>query len=409
MWRRQSNHERGEAEYLDDALLRIERDRALGDRAEKRLKKIAADEPLIADLLRTPQSPRHHAEGPFVSDHVRMMLAALYGILEEKLHLIDIEEFRRLKGYEGEIDELEETLKENAAFFETFALVHDAAKWATVFFTANPGTRGSTLGFTMDRSMHWEDVGASERAKMRNRYLELYGECARLHPREPSNLVQAQFFAAYGIDVHYPGHDHAISSPVYLDLLKRLSRSARLTDRDTALLEDMIVHHLDPIQDFDAVRPERIDRYVRLAQKHGFDLDDYLDVLQACVFLDGVCGSKRAGGEGVRHDGTLIVHFFQSEHGFAPWKRAAKAEQRALEEKRERNRLFRVVGLDGVALMELLNMQSSPEFGTVLKRIHAAVSGEGNMPALRQELVYEIKERVRRYHDIAVAQIRENR
>ena len=107
MWRFQSTHERSETEYLDQTIERLEADTFLSKRADALLDGASASEPMLADLFRTPQDIRYHAEGPVVRDHLKQMLIALYGLVEEKFHLIDLEEFRRLKGYEGEIEELE--------------------------------------------------------------------------------------------------------------------------------------------------------------------------------------------------------------------------------------------------------------------------------------------------------------
>ena len=55
-------------------------------------------------------------KGATMRDHLRLMLIFLFALVEEKVHLTDLEEFRRLKGYEGELQELEDLMKENIAF-----------------------------------------------------------------------------------------------------------------------------------------------------------------------------------------------------------------------------------------------------------------------------------------------------
>ena len=168
MWRFQSFHQRSETEYLDEVIDRVRADANLYKRAEVMLSGASEAEPLIADSLRTPQDIRYHAEGPFVRDHLRYMLMGLYALVEGKVHLIDIEELRRLKGYEGEIEELEETIKENAALFEVFALCHDAAKWATVRFVSRDHSRGREKGFHMDENKYVHAAQA-DRAKLRSK------------------------------------------------------------------------------------------------------------------------------------------------------------------------------------------------------------------------------------------------
>ena len=128
MWRTQSIHQRSQTEYLAQAINRLDQDKDLARQADSLLTAVSTQEPLIKDSLKTKQDPQAHSEGPYMDAHLRRMLVVLYAVLEDKLHLIDIEEFRRMKGYEGEIDELEEIMKEKVSFFETFILVHDAAK-----------------------------------------------------------------------------------------------------------------------------------------------------------------------------------------------------------------------------------------------------------------------------------------
>ncbi len=392
MWRYQSVHERGESQWLDEALRELMRDPALRARADATLAAATAREPLLAEALRTPQSPPYHCEGPTMEHHLRRMLTVLYAVLDEKLHLIDLEEFRRLKGYEGEIDELEETLKEQAGTMETFVLCHDAAKWATVMFTAPEKSRGSALGFSA-RPAHAHDEASAARAQKRAAYLELYRTFAREHTNEPDAVVEQEFFEAYGIEAHYPGHDRAIHTPVYRSLLYRVGEARRLTGDDIGRLEDIIAIHLWP-GDFTEMRPERVRRYVALAEKRGYDADDFIDLLQAGLFLDFVCGSPRRLAQGLWHDPTPLINFFRSEHEYAPWRREERERKREEERARKRNRLFRKVGLDGVGLMKLLQMEPGKVFGELLKSIQAAVKGEGEMPALPPEAAKEVTRRV---------------
>ena len=163
MWRVESTHTQRESEYLDQVIGKIEVDPHLFQHAEEILQAVMHQEPLIAQSLLTPQDVRYHAEGPVMRDHLRLMLMFLFALVEEKVHLIDIEEFRRLKGYEGEIQELEDLMKENVSFFQVFTLCHDVAKWTTMTFTSKPGSRGVALGFNTPRAHHFDEV-AHERA-----------------------------------------------------------------------------------------------------------------------------------------------------------------------------------------------------------------------------------------------------
>lgn len=386
-------------EYLDDAVARVAFDAALMARAEATLAAEAKLEPLVADARRTPQTPPHHAEGPFLEDHLRLMLATLYAVLDDRLHLLGIEEFARLKGYGGEVEEVEETIKENAALFEAFALCHDAAKWSLVYFDAPEGSRGRAEGFSEETWAHRHDVGSAERAKFRAQFLKLYDAFVVAHPGLSPTDAQAQFYLAYGIEAHYAGHGRAIHAPTYRALLDRVASRRSLAPRDADLLETLVAHHLDPLDDFASPSPNAVLRYHALADKHGYDADDLIDLLQGCLFLDTVCGSRRQKAGASAHEADALVNFLRSEHDFAPWRRAEKERVREERRKRERNAAFRAVGLDGVALMGLLKMEPGPKFGETMRRIHEAVVAGTPLPRLGKGIDQELEARVAAYFE----------
>ncbi|TAL50028.1 hypothetical protein EPN81_03985 [Patescibacteria group bacterium] len=392
MWRFESSHKRAESHYLDHVIARIEVDPHLFRHAESLLDAVGHQEPLIAQSYKTPQDIRYHAEGPFMRDHLRSMLMFLFALSEEKVHLIDIEEFRRMKGYEGEIQELEDIIKENILFFQVFIFGHDVAKWLSVTFSSKSGSRGSQLRFNTPRE-HQFDEAAHERVKKLAEYLDLYEHFAHQEFQGTDRETQAQFFLQYGIQVHYPHHARKISAPVFSALLTRLCHAHRLPDRDRAMLEDLIAHHMEFGSDFRVVNPTRIRRYTHMAFKRGYDADDFIDLVQACLLLDHCVGSLRLRAHGYWHESTSLVNFFQSEHDFAPRRRVEKEAEREAREKNERNQVLRDVGLDGVAMMDVLGMESGPEFGLALRRIHAGLLGQAKMPSFGRKIDAEIERR----------------
>jgi len=398
MWRYQSVHEKNETEFLDAAILRVSKNIEHQYFADSLMTGATESEPLFAESLKTPQDIRFHAEGPFLQTHVRMMLMGLHAVLQEDVHLIDIEEFRRLKGYEGETEELEEVLKENVALLEVFALCHDVAKWNTAVFDAKIGTRGNELGFHQKLSYDFE-VDLQERVLLRDAYLELFHEFSCMHPDETPASIQKQFYATYRINVHYPHHANMIVTPSYRALLERFCLASRLTQRDAQLVEDLILHHMDITAFFDAVRPQKMAVLNRFAQKRGYDADDFVDLLQACVFLDKVVGSLEMTRSGFHHNPSLLIRFLKSEHAHAPEKRLEKMQQQAQEEKRAHARLFQQVGLDGLALLDLLKMEPGPDFGEVLRRVQKAVLGEGEMPLFPKQIQAELNKRVSQFYE----------
>ncbi|MBI4435064.1 hypothetical protein HY630_00165 [Candidatus Uhrbacteria bacterium] len=397
MWRFESTHERADSQYLDQMMAKLEVDPHLFKHAESILDAVAHQEPLIAQSFKTPQDVRYHAEGPFMRDHLRLMLMVLFAITEEKMHLVDIEEFRRMKGYEGEIQELEDVIKEQIAFFQVFTLCHDVAKWVSVTFSSKPGSRGEQLGFNTPREHHFDEA-AHERVNKLAQYLDLYDQFSRREFRGTDRETQAQFHLRYGIQVHYPHHARKISAPVFESLLTRLCHAHGLSDRDRAMLEDLIVHHMEFGFDFKVVRPQRIRRYTHIAFKRGYDADDFIDLVQACLFLDLCVGSPRLSPHGYWHESASLVNFFQSEHDFAPHRRVEKDALREAHEKKERNRILREVGLDGMAMMDVLDMESGPEFGLALRRIHAGLFGQGEMPSFGKRIDVQIESRAGEYY-----------
>ena len=397
MWRFESTHERADSQYLDQMIAALEVDAHVQSHADSILDAVAHQEPLIAQSLQTPQDPRFHAEGSVMRDHLRLMLMFVFALVEEKAHMVDIEEFRRLKGYEGEIQELEDLMKENISFFQVYTLCHDVAKWVSVTFSARRGSRGFELGFNKPRAHHFDEA-AHERAQKLAQYRELYRQFAGAEFHGTGRQTQAQFYLHYGIDVHYPNHARKIHTPVNGALLTRLCEAHRLPARDREMLEDLISHHMEFGRDFHAVRPARIARYVHLARKRGYDADDFIDLAQACLFLDHSVGSLRLAAHGAWHETDGIVHFLKSEHDFAPHRRDEKEALRETQEKKERNRVLREVGLDGIAMMDVLGMESGPEFGLALRRIHAGIFGQGEMPRFGRKIDVEIEKRAGEYY-----------
>ncbi len=396
MWRRQVGQAKLETEFLVDVVERVEYG---PDQSDQILRTEADQEPLIFESLGTPQTPTHHAEGPFLRDHLRLMLRVLYAVVNDQLHLTQIEELARLKGFEGEVKEIEETIKENSALFEVFVLVHDAAKWTTVYFDAPEGSRGRSLGFLESHFAHRHDIGISERAKFRSRYLELYEIFAGERKGQSTTQIQKEFYLMNSIDAHYANHDKLIHARTYRELLERVSKRHRLALRNVDLLETLIAHHLDPITDFRSIRPQAVLRYHALAVKHGYDADDFIDLLQGCVFLDTVCASKQLTVSGLTHDMAVLTNFLQSEHDFAPWRRTEKERVREDRRTRERNTIFREVGLDGIALMDLLEMEAGPKFGQVLRHIHEAIVTGNPLPHFKKEIDAELAKRVGQFYE----------
>ncbi|MFH1405098.1 MAG: hypothetical protein ABIH21_03315 [Patescibacteria group bacterium] len=400
MWRTISVHKKGETEFLADAIARIEKDTRLNKRADSLLDAATQSEPLIAESFKTPQSAPYHTEGPYLRSHLKLILIVLYALDEEKFHLIDVEEFRQMKGYEGEIDEMEEIIKENISLFESFALCHDVAKWACFSVSSPQGSRGNALGFDVGNFTHFKEICNSEFAAQRSKYIELYEDFAKKYSGESIQTISSLFYKTYQIRCRYPGHGRAIHTPVHHSLLQRVCKASRLTQRDTEMLEDLIAHHLEPISDFKKISPSRISRHLAIAHERGYDADDYIDLLQSCFFLDIVCASKRINNNVQWHEFDLIKNFLVSEHDYSPQKRVEKVMAYEQKKEKEKNMLFRKVRLDGAALLDLLQMEPGPEFGKLLHQIHKSILEDAPMPNLPKEVFSEIKNRAGNFYEL---------
>ncbi len=385
-----------DTEYFDVLLSRIEHDLELSDRAQAMLHACARSEPLIAETLQTPQDIRYHAEGPTVFDHLRLMLMSLYAIVQGKLKLTHVEELARLKGYRHEVEELENTIREHASWFEAFILVHDVAKWNAVGFRSPEPSRGAQLGFNLELTYE-PQTDLIARAKMRQQYLDLYRDFEAKHPHESPRKVQSLFYLEYEIEVKYPHHDRLIHAPVYHQLLQRFALAHQLSDIHASMLEDIVSRHLRFFQ-FKKVSSGTMEPFIHLARERGYDAGEFVDFIQGAVLLDFVCGSVRLSAHGYWHEIDLLVNALKAEHEANPSLRAEKLQTRAQQEHRRRLRVFQEVGLDGLSLMELLDAEPGPEFGKILRRVQAAVLGQSLMPTFEKKIDDELARRAGEYY-----------
>jgi hypothetical protein len=106
------------------------------------------------------------------------------------------------------------------------------------------------------------------------------------------------------------------------------------------------------------------------------------------------CGSRAYRKGRYHRDLETFIHFLQSAHEYAPWKREEKQRAREEEEKRNNHRLFQKVGLDGGALMTLLHMPPGPAFGDMLRAIQEAVLEGKDLPQVSREVNEELERRM---------------
>ena len=128
---------------------------------------------------------------------------------------------------------------------------------------------------------------------------------------------------------------------------------------------------------------------IHLAFKRGY-ADDFIDLAQACLFLTTVDrGDFPRTGIGMR----LLHREFSKVSMTLRHTGVEKEAVRETAEKKERNRVLRETGLDGIAMMEVLGMEPGPEFGLALRRIHAGIFGQAKMPSFGKKIDVEIERR----------------
>lgn len=322
-----------ETKHLLDVLRQIENTAPLLARADEVLLRFQS-EPLMAGVYATPQSGEHHAEGPTVRSHLRLFLASLFAITDGTVKLLEIEEFARMKGYEEEIQEMQQMLMENPTTFEVFALIHDV---------------GKPFCLTQD----------------------------------PDGMV------------HYHGHAKEIYRPEIRSLLYRLAEAYKLPDRDVEMIIPLVSYHLVPLYRFKkAANAKDVEVISKFATEQGEDPDDFIDMLQAAILLDQVMGSRQIVGGKMTVSATHLTNFFIAERAYAPWKLAAKEKARNEARKRIAQKTFREAGLDGAGIMALTGIKSGRELGDLLKKLHAVVLDGGELPksvdSWKDELVRRI-------------------
>ncbi|MFH1315682.1 MAG: hypothetical protein ABIH67_04800, partial [Candidatus Uhrbacteria bacterium] len=336
------------ARDLDEVLGNFEQDRFLIEWTDQVIKETTKNFPILTDIFASPQSANKHAEGPLLEDHVRKILMTLYALVEGRFSLLEVEEFRRMKGYEGEFEELEETIKERAGMFKVYALIHDIGKAATISFSAPEGSKGAEYGFAQSVAIGWDDFAGDQRFSARKKYDDLYATFAVNRSGQDQKVIQAEFFREFQISISNHGHARLIFAPELNKVVRALAKENRLPENDIDLLEELIAVHMDTAHYFwGKADPQDYAHFVEYSAGIGQDADDFLDLLQAAAFLDKVCGSWKLSAGGYWHSCEILTNFLQAEHDYAPWRREAAEERRAKRELEKRREIYRQVGLDG--------------------------------------------------------------
>jgi hypothetical protein len=383
----------------------------------------ATAEPKIRDILRTPQSPDKHAEGPTVEDHYRSILSSFALLRDGKIPYARAKEILGLEDAASEWGEVEQVAREHPNLLIAFAFLHDVAKPDTIGFVARDGSPAIEHGFptkAMDKENEKRKKKAKEAAKKGDpslqdafdqeqearraersaTYERLFAEFSSSRQgADPMNL-QKEFFDAYGISISYRGHAEQAYQGTNLEVVQRTQDRLNLTDEERLLLRFAIEQHINPLIKFERVEGKDVHSFVEAANALGIDPQKAIRVLQTGMLVDGIIGTlklptveKQVGEQQVQTTDTSGEPYLYSAPLVNFWKAQRLYEESRQEEDEKRKeeeaaRLLKTVlkeeGLDGEAL-KALGINQGPEMGKMLGMISWAMRGEGNLPHIEDD------------------------
>lgn len=328
-------------------------------RAESRVSKITAFRTL-------PQSAPWHAEGPMLIYHIERMLCGLYSVLDESFSIFSLEEYASEKHLFLEFQELQETIREQAATLEAFILLHDIAKISTISFEAPEGSKSAHEGFAVSSKLNAQ-------AK-----IILFGKLVRAFAvtqaiTDQSELA-AKFFDEYQIRVHFQNHAKMALTPEYARAFSEISDLLRLTARDRELLIWLIEYHIDTLAFFRS-SPDRVKYDVmRLrATKAHLDADDVLDLALAGLFIDTTIGARVYENGLYRCDIAPVLNMLRAEEHAVPERKIQRLGVAKERERKVFKELLARIGLDASTIIEELQLPFDSKRAIVLKNIHELV------------------------------------
>ncbi len=333
----------------------------------------------VGRLKTTPQTPPFHAEGDFVSDHVKRILAGL-GAIEQGASLAEIEELIREKAYVLEAHALEETLRSQVAFLSAYALCHDLAKHEAVSFEALPGSRGEAEGFASQLKL------ATEPMKTR------YDKLRRAH--QASGSAQT-FYEAYGIRVHYPEHAHQSAADEYASTREAVLEALDIPATKSKLFTELIRCHIDVIQAFNkGPDPIKYRAFAAIAERAGLNSAVFLDLLPATIFLDAILGSLVYVNRVYSADLHILLNLFKSEREAMPERHAAREEAVRRGKKNALREALQEAQIDADTVFDLLKTPYGPVRGEVMAKVHDLIR-DPDRKANFGEHINELRRRAR--------------
>ncbi len=343
-----------------------------GGSADEVMAAVAHDVTSLSVWKTTPQGAPHHAEGNVLADHIQRILSVLAGVADGA-DLGVIEEFAREKDLALDVASLTETLRNHQSLLTAFAVAHDMAKPETAFFDAHVDTKGAVEGFGQHGLRGEKLMTDAERV----RYDKLLRAFSAAHPKLDGAQLQGAFFDAYGITVHYDRHGAVAASPVYTEERDRIASHFGLPLSQGKMLAELIRYHIDTIHAFNGAADAKAYEILSArAGKAGLNVDQFLDLALAVLFLDAVAGSVQYVDGKYFAQTNLVVHMLRAEREAAPKRHEAREFTAHQKVKHALKDKLAAALLDGESVFALLGTPLGPVRGDVYRRVQAAIDDD---------------------------------
>ena len=393
--------------------------------ADELLLKFAEAEPKVVEILRAPQSPDKHAEGPRIEDHYRTILSAVILLRDGKLPFEKAVEFLPVAGFRDQWREIEKIAQEHPNLLIAFAFLHDVAKPDTIGFLAGEGSPAVTLGFpdkaadkeTEKRKTKAKDAGGDaydafkaeqsvRRAELAKKHEELVAAFSSENPGLDPKALQTAFFEKYKISISYRGHAEQAYDGDNLAVVERMTETLGLTDSEKAMLKFAIEQHINPLIKFTRAEPSDYEFFAQKARDAGVDPETAIRVLQSGMLVDGVLGTLKQPEEKTETKKRVdvvnvepLTNFWLAAEAHPAWvaenKRKAELAAREKEEKDRMDAILVTAGLDRQSLIAA-GIVPGIGFKELQQKIVLAVQTGllGETPGVSEEIRAEIEKRV---------------
>ncbi len=308
--------------------------------------------PALAQLRGTPHTPPYHAEGPWVTDHIVRMFAAIDAI-EHGVTFVHCGDLGTDVVFQFALADAERAIALSPNMFRAFALMHNIAKHDRLLLVADPGTPGEGEGFARSITRAVSYSTATE-------------------VRRFDTLRRAGLGG--GIVATFDDADRAVVAPQYLRTHEAIVRHCGLAHAFVKFLTELCWSHQDVARLF--VEPENDSAFAIFparAGKAGLNTEKFLDALLAIALLDHDLG--RIVVPETRHFAVSRA-FARAEHAVVPARHAAREARHRHAQKLRVKAILEDAGIAPEILFAQCGVGHGPERGEVMQRVYAVIRGE---------------------------------